>query len=132
MKTIFSKSALYVSLLLLIFSFAAETYAHKDVDDIPKPVGGISAIMKNVKYPDEAKKEGLQGKVFIKATIDENGDVINISVAKSAAPALDKAAADAIKRTKFTPGTKDGKTVKAEVTIPVHFKLDDCDKKKKE
>ena len=117
-------------MLLLILSLAAETYANKGVDEIPQPVGGISAIMKNVKYPDEAKKEGIQGKVFIQATVDASGEIVDIKVIKSASPLLDEAALSAIKNTKFKPATKNGKPVKAEVTIPVMFKLDNCENKK--
>jgi len=35
----------------------------------------------------------------------------------------------AVKLTKFVPGVKDGKKVKAEVTIPIKFKLDNSKEK---
>jgi len=93
---------------------------------IPMPVGGISAITQNIVYPESAKKDGIEGKVFIIATVNANGDVVKTEVAKSVDPVLDAAAVKAIKMTAFSPGEKDGKKIKATVTIPVQFKLDDC------
>ena len=94
-----------------------------DLDKMPTPVDGIEAIAKNVVYPKEAKEEGTQGKVYIKATIDKEGSVIHCEVKRSVSSECDKAAIEAIKKTKFYPGIKDGKKVKAEVTIPIMFKL---------
>ncbi|MCW8850604.1 MAG: energy transducer TonB, partial [Melioribacteraceae bacterium] len=80
-------------------------------------------------YPESAKKEGIMGKVMVKAVIDENGKVIETEVLKGVNPELDEAAVNAVKLTKFIPGVMDGKNVKAEVTIPISFKLD-ANKKK--
>jgi periplasmic protein TonB len=110
-----------VFLLALNYNQSAQT---KDADVMPSPVGGIMAIAKNVVYPDEAKKAGVQGKVYVEATIDENGNVVKTSVKKSVGSGCDEAAMKAIRKTKFTPGTKDGKPVKVSVTIPIQFKLD--------
>ena len=61
--------------------------------------------------------------------IDKNGNVAETEVIKSVREDLDNAAIKAVKMTKFEPGIKDGKKVKAEVTIPIKFKLDDYKKK---
>jgi len=90
---------------------------------MPKPVGGIEAIIANVVYPQFAKEAGVEGKVFVKSIIDEKGNVIETEVVKSVNADCDIATVDAIKKTKFTPGIKDNKPVKAEVVIPVIFKL---------
>ena len=57
------------------------------------------------------------------AIIDEKGNVVETEVVQSVNADCDKAAMDAIKKTKFTPGIKDNKPIKAEVVIPVMFKL---------
>lgn len=93
------------------------------LDKWPAPIGGMESILKNVVYPEKAREEKLQGKVFVNALIDEDGNVEKVSIDKSANELLDKAAMEAIKKVKFTPGELNGKKVKAEVIIPVLFKL---------
>ena len=96
-----------------------------NVDQTPMPVNGMVGIMKNVKYPDAAIAEGIQGKVFVKAIINTEGKVIDAEVVKSDSEKLNEASLRAIAKTKFNAGIKDGKKVVAEVTIPIMFKLKD-------
>jgi protein TonB len=114
-------------IILILFSYSMS--AQEELDKMPKIKGGIAELVKNVKYPKAAKEEGIMGKVFVKAKIDENGDVIETEVVKSVNEDLDAAAVKAVKLTKFIPGEKDGKKVTSEVTIPIKFKLDDKKKK---
>ena len=123
MKSISIIKFFLIFVLLITFSKTGLSQT-KEADKMPSPVGGIMAIAKNVVYPEEAKKAGVEGKVFIEATIDENGNVIKTSVKQSIGSGFDEAAIEAIRKTKFTPGTKDGQAVKTSVTIPVQFKLD--------
>jgi protein TonB len=118
MKTFFNG---LLSLILLsgLTLFAQE----KEVDEMPFPVGGIEEIAQNVTYPETAKENKIEGKVFIKAVIDEKGNVESAEVVESLSEECDDAALSAVKKTKFTPGIKDGKNVKCKVTIPVMFKL---------
>jgi len=115
----------FASILLLKF----ELFAQEKLDKEPFPSGGIGELAKNVKYPEEAMKANIEGKVIVKAVINEKGEVVETEVLKSLGHGCDEAAVEAVKVTKFTPGEKNGKKVKAEVTIPISFKLD-CDKKK--
>ncbi|MEW6195747.1 MAG: energy transducer TonB [Bacteroidota bacterium] len=93
------------------------------VDQTPEPIGGMEAIMKNVKYPEIAKRAGIQGKVYIKAYINEEGNVVRTEVIKSADKILDSAAANAVIKTKFNPGKQKGESVKTQVVVPIVFKL---------
>ena len=113
------KSVLF-SLLLFFFVLGFNSFAQ---DKQPEPIGGIEAILKNVVYPQSANEANIQGKVLIKAIIDENGNVSETEVINGIQKDCDQAAVDAIKKTKFTAALKDGKPVKAEVVIPVMFKL---------
>ena len=112
-------SLLFFFLFLRVCGFAQE----EKLDKYPEPIGGIEAMIKNVVYPSSAKEAGIQGKVLVKTIIDEKGNVVETEVVESVNADCDKAAVDAIKKTKFTPGIKDNKPVKSEVTIPVMFKL---------
>ena len=100
------------------------------VDEMPEPIGGIAAIQRNIKYPEIAKRAGIEGKVYILAYIDENGDVTKTTVLKGIGGGCDEAAINAIKKVKFIPGRQGGKPVKVQVSIPVIFKLSDNSAKK--
>jgi protein TonB len=114
-----------MNIILLIFFLCILTAPaqEKEADQLPEPVGGIAAIAQNIVYPQSAKENKVEGKVIIHAVIDRSGNVTSISVEKSLNPECDKAAADAIKVTKFKPGIKNGETVVSEVSIPIMFKL---------
>lgn len=116
---------------IFIFAFAVIMFSanlvsaqdKKELDKIPMPVGGMESILKNVKYPDEAKKDKIEGKVFVRAQINEKGDVTEVKIEKGDNKLLIDAAVKAVKATKFTPGELKGKKVKAEVVVPIVFKL---------
>lgn len=105
----------------LIYDF--ETVYFLSVDEPPLPVGGITAIIKNVKYPEEAKRNKVQGTVFVKAFINEYGIVNEAEIIKGTNTSLDTAAVNAVVRTKFIPGKQYGTPVKVQVAVPIVFKL---------
>lgn len=93
------------------------------VEEMPEIIGGLTSILNKIKYPEIAKRAGIQGKVYVLAFIDENGDVANAKIIKGIGAGCDEAALDAVKQTKFTPGRQRGKPVKVQVSIPIVFKL---------
>jgi len=96
-----------------------------DVDICPIPIGGIKTIQDNLIYPEHALMYGLEGEVILIASIDEKGDVINTEVIKGLGLGCNEAAEEAVKKTKFIPGQKDGKVVPSRVTLKVEFKIFD-------
>jgi protein TonB len=93
------------------------------VEEMPEPIGGIKAIQEKITYPEIAKRAGVEGKVYILAFVDENGDVTKATVLKGIGAGCDEAARDAVLGTKFKPGKQRGTPVKVQVSIPVVFKL---------
>ena len=93
------------------------------VEEYPEPIGGIMGIQSRIVYPEKAKGEGVQGRVIVKAFINENGDVAKVELIKGIGATCDEAAMDAVKKTKFKPGQHRGKSVKVQVAIPILFKL---------
>ena len=73
----------------------------------------MHAIMGLIEYPEQELKNKIEGKVLIKAYIDENGNVTMASDIPQDNKHFIKAACDAIKKAKFTPAEKDGKKVKS-------------------
>jgi TonB family protein len=81
-------------------------------------------IGENVKYPAEAAKKGIQGRVFVQFTIDYKGNVKDPKVVRSVDPLLDSAALDVITRCpQWSPGIQGGKPVNVGMTVPISFAL---------
>jgi protein TonB len=93
------------------------------VEQQPEPIGGLEGIQKRIVYPEIAKRAGVQGRVFVKAYVDENGNVVKVELLKGIGAGCDEAAMEAVKNTKFSPGRQRGKPVKVQVSIPIVFKL---------
>ena len=75
-----------------------------------------------IKYPEEAKRKGIEGKVFLKLIISKTGTVKSVEVLKGI-PELNQAAIEAVKNLKLKPAKYKGKPVRAVVRIPIDFKL---------
>lgn len=90
---------------------------------MPEPEGGIEGIYAKIKYPEEAQKAGVQGKVYLLIYINENGGVDDVKVLKSLGAGCDEAAIRAIKETKFSPGQDNGAAIKVKLSLPITFKL---------
>lgn len=99
-----------------------ETY-YVAVDMMPEPSGGIEAIQKKIIYPSNARRDKLEGKVIIKAFIDESGSVRRAEVIKGIGGGCDEAAIAAVMSSRFRPGRMNGKVVKVQVTLSLLFKL---------
>lgn len=94
------------------------------VGEMPKPVDGVKGIASRIVYPEAAKQQGIQGRVFIKAFIDKEGNVIDTETVSGEDENLIMAAVKAISQTKFIPATVNGKPINIQVVIPIHFRLD--------
>lgn len=93
-------------------------------DEAPTPIGGFGAIQKNLKYPEIARKAGIEGTVFVEAVIDEVGNVVSTRIVKSLGHSgCDEAAVEAIRKVKWKPAKQRDKSVKVRISIPVKFRL---------
>ena len=104
----------------------AEVY--ETVEQMPQFPGGTTGLMqylaKNVKYPADAQKEGIQGKVFVQIIVDENGKVSNAKIVQGISPSLDaEALRVAYNMPQWRPGIKDGKPVSVKYAFPINFQL---------
>ncbi|HKI45734.1 MAG TPA: energy transducer TonB [Balneolales bacterium] len=105
----------------------SEENAHSDVfvvvERMPQLKGGIEQLQKSVAYPEMARKAGIEGRVYVKFIINEQGNVIDPTVVRGIGGGCDEAALDAVKKAKFVPGMQRGRPVKVWYTIPIVFKL---------
>lgn len=90
---------------------------------MPEIIGGFGELAKGIVYPEEAKKNNIEGKVLVQVYIDENGNVVETEIIKSVGYGCDEVAANAIKNVKFKPAMQHGQKVKSMVVIPIMFKL---------
>ena len=93
------------------------------VEEMPSPIGGIKAIQEKIVYPEIAKRAGVEGKVYILAFVNEQGEVTKAQVIKGIGAGCDEAALNAVLKTRFTPGKQRGKPVKVQVSLRIVFKL---------
>ena len=93
-------------------------------DQAPKPIGGFSAIMANLEYPEMARKANVEGRVVVYAQIGATGDVIDTKIMQSLGPiGCDEAAIKAIKSVRWHPALQRDRPVSVWISIPVDFKL---------
>ncbi len=93
-------------------------------DEAPQPIGGFSAIQAKLKYPEIARKAGIEGSVIIYAKISIKGIVIKTRVIKPLGNSgCNEAAIKAIKAVKWKPAMQRDKPVEVWVSVPVKFRL---------
>ncbi len=102
---------------------------YSKVEIMPEYPGGVTAlrtdIASEVKYPEDAKKKGIQGKVFVTFVVNENGKAEDAKIARGVDSTLDEEALRVINRLKtWEPGKEKGKAVKVQYTVPINFVLD--------
>jgi len=91
---------------------------------MPFPIDGIEGIQKRIIYPQEALENGIEGKVFVLAYVDEYGDVKKAQVIKGIGAGCDEEALKTVRETKFTPGICNGKPCKVQISLPILFRLE--------
>lgn len=67
-------------------------------------------------YPEDAKRNEVEGTVVLKVTIDENGNVTDVKLLKGLGYGLDEASVAAMRKTRFKPATKGGESVGTTIT----------------
>jgi len=74
-------------------------------------------------YSEEARKVKHEGIVILSLVVDQQGRTRDIRVARSLGMGLDEKAIEAVKKWRFSPGTKDGIAVPVQVNVEVNFRL---------
>ena len=107
------------------------------VEEMPQFPGGAAALMqylsKNIRYPEEAYKNNIQGRVIVNFIVETDGSITEAKVWRSIHPLLDAEALRVINAMpKWNPGIQGGKPVRVKYTVPVTFKLQGNDVKASE
>ena len=122
-------------MFVLLFSFMTSTAQTKKndmlfsvVEVMPQYPGGQIAMMKyimeNMKYPEQAMKKGIQGRVAVSFIVEKDGSISDVKPILSVHPLLNKEAVRVVESMpKWSPGKQNGKPVRVRFNIPVMFQL---------
>jgi TonB family protein len=100
------------------------------VEQMPKFGNGNSNefneyITKNIRYPESALENGIQGRVFVAFVVEKDGSVSNVKIVRGVDPSLDEEAIRVIKSSpKWKPGMQRGQPSRVTFTVPVVFRLE--------
>jgi TonB family protein len=124
--------AVMVSLKLpVMFSLdhASKDSVYKVVKTMPEYPGGINELLnyigQNINYPEEAKKDSIQGKVFVQFVIEKDGSVSGTKILRGIGSGCDEESLRVINAMpKWKPGLdEEGNAVRVEYTIPIKYTL---------
>ena len=81
-------------------------------------------LKKNLKYPNQARRMGIEGKVYVQFIVDKQGNISDVKAVKGIGAGCDEEAVRVIKNSPaWTPGKQRGRPVKQRMIIPIVFKL---------
>ncbi len=93
------------------------------VEEMPQLIGGLAEIQKKIRYPEIAKKAGVEGRVIVQFVVDEQGRVVDPVVVRGIGAGCDEEAVRAVSQARFKPGRQRGKPVKVKMSLPITFRL---------
>lgn len=101
---------------------------YSTAEKMPEFPGGEEALMKYlgniIEYPELAKKEKIEGKVFIGFVVQKDGRIVNVEVLEGIGGGCDEEAVRVVSgMPDWSPGYEKGKPVKVKYTLPIAFKL---------
>ena len=79
---------------------------------------------KNLKYPTEAKRNKIQGRVYISFIVEADGSLSEPKVLRGIGSGCDEEAVRVMKLSpNWIPGVQNGKKVRVNYTVPIFFSL---------
>lgn len=116
---------------IVVFDAPEEEVAeviHNIVEEMPSPEGGLSAfykyLSKNLNYPAQARRMGIEGRVFMIFVVERDGSLTDISVLKGIGAGCDEESLRVLENApKWNPGKQRGNPVRCRFNFPIVFKL---------
>ena len=125
----FSISTVIILILLACFNINAQNNNNPEeqylafAQVMPELQGGLPGLTKEIKYPEVAKKIGIEGKVFAMAFVNEKGSVDQVKIIKGIGGGCDEEVIRVLKSANFKPGEQEGKPVKVKTALSIVFKI---------
>lgn len=101
---------------------------YSEVENLPSFPGGIKAfgefLGKNINYPEEARKNNIQGRVFCTFVVEKDGGLSDIKVVRGIGAGCDAEAVRVLALSpKWNPGMQKGEAVRVSYTVPISFQM---------
>lgn len=98
------------------------------VEQMPEYPGGMQAMIEflqtNMKYPEDAAKQKVEGRVMVQFIVETDGSISDVHVAKQVFPSLDAEAIRVVKAMpNWTPGKEKGRVVRVKYLLPIVFRM---------
>jgi TonB family protein len=98
------------------------------VEQSAEPVGGMPVFYKHIathmKYPEQARKIGVEGRVFVEFVVNEDGSISDVKTLKGIGAGCDMEAARVVGLSNaWKPAMNKGQIVKQRLVVPIIFKL---------
>ena len=98
------------------------------VEEQPLPKGGYKTfyefVGQNLRYPAQARRMGIEGRVFVEFVVEKDGSLTDIKVAKGIGAGCDEEAIRVIASApNWNPGKQRGREVRVRMIMPIVFKL---------
>ena len=98
------------------------------VEEQAQPVGGMEAfykyLQKNLKYPEQARRMGIDGRVFVEFVVERDGSLTDVKAVKGIGAGCDEEAVRVVKMApKWKPGKQRGRPVRVRMVMPILFRM---------
>jgi len=93
------------------------------VENQPELIGGIGGLQKKIRYPEMARRAGIEGRVYVQFIVNERGEVENPVIIRGIGGGADEEALRVVREAKFRPGLQRGRPVRVQFSLPIVFKL---------
>jgi periplasmic protein TonB len=98
------------------------------VEETATPKGGMQAfyeyVGKKLKYPAQARRMGIEGRVFVEFVINRDGSIVDVKAIKGIGAGCDEEAVRVVQSMPaWSPGKQRGKPVRQRMVLPITFKL---------
>ncbi|MEO6524895.1 MAG: M56 family metallopeptidase [Mucilaginibacter sp.] len=88
-------------------------------------------LVQNIRYPDKAKENQTQGRVFIQFTVEKDGSLSNLKNLRDPGDGLGEEAMRVLSLSpKWHPGIQNGSVVRVQYTMPVNFSLAEAERRR--
>ncbi|GGZ38985.1 protein TonB [Echinicola pacifica] len=98
------------------------------VETMPTPPGGMEGwnkyLSKNLKYPTQARRMGIEGTVYVVFVVNTDGSIQDVGILRGIGGGCDEEAMRVVKNApKWEPGKQRGRPVRVKMRLPIRFKL---------